>query len=419
MPDTAYPAGELALAEPAVAYLASVLPARSETFVYREIRALRARNHVVHAVSLRAPQVSPEDKLDDVCEGLTVVYGSEVLRDALQETLEHPRAALATLGQAALDAVLPGEPLALAPRLKLPAQAFAAVGLARRLRARGVKHVHCHFAHAPPSIGMYAAKHLGVPFSFTGHANDLFQRRALLKKKLERAAFVACISRWHRELYTQLSPSRADKYHVIRCGVDVARWRPRASRSTGERLEILTVCRLVHKKGVDTLISAIARLPRDARLTIAGDGPEQARLEALTRALGCERRVRFLGGVDNDTVRRLMQEEAHVFALPCRTDSSGDRDGVPVVLIEAMACSLPVISGDLPAIRELITHGEDGLLVPPDDSAALSEELSRLTDERREELGRAARSKVEREFSLDTTVERLGAALGLSWPVAS
>lgn len=393
------------LLEPSIAYVASTFPARSETFVYREVRALRERRCRVYAASLYAPQA--EGELADLVRDLSVVYDREGVLQAGLETLERPLRVLSTLRQAALDALFPGEALGLEARLKLPLQAWVSVGLARRLRHKNVRHIHCHFAHAPTSIGMYAAAHLEVPFSFTGHANDLFQRRGLLRKKLLRARFVACISRFHRELYTGLSPEGADKYRVIRCGVDLERWEPRPVRPEGARLEVLTVCRLVDKKGVDTAIRAMACLERPARLTIAGDGPERARLEALIEELGCKERVRLLGAVDNETVRRLMQEESHVFVLPCRTDRAGDRDGLPVVLIEAMASGLPVVSGDLPAIRELVEHDVNGILVPPDDPQSLAAALTRLDSKRREALGRAARATVEREFSLHASVEQL------------
>lgn len=394
-----------------VAYLSAVLPCRSETFVYRELRALRERGWAVLPVSLRAPVVEAVDGLEDVTRDVIVVYSTDTWVALLGEALARPRALLATARRAARDAIAPGEPTPARERLKLPVQALAGAGLAARLRRQGVSHIHCHFAHAPTTVGMYAARHLDVSFSFTGHANDLFQRRALLKRKLERAAFVACISRWHRELYAAVwGPARA-KCAVIRCGVDVERWAPRAFEADPGVLRISTVCRLVEKKGVDTLIAAVARLARPVALTIAGDGPERGRLERLTRELGCQDRVRFLGALDNEAVRHLMQRETHVFALPCRTDSAGDRDGVPVVLIEAMACGLPVIAGDLPAIRELVEHGVDGLLVAPNDAVGLAAELEALTAERLASLGRAARLKVEAEFSLSTAVERLTSAL--------
>lgn len=394
-----------------IAYLAGTFPSRSETFVYREVRALRARGYAVPAASLHPPAADLGADLADVRRDVIVLYRKRELVRALGELVRDPRRFASTLALATRDALSPGEPTPVPVRAKLVVQALAGMSLASRLRGENAQHLHCHFAHAPASVAMYAAEHLGIPFSFTGHANDLFQRRALLQKKLERASFVSCISRWHRELYRSVAPDPGSKYVVVRCGVDVDTWTARPRPSAAERLEVLTVCRLVQKKGVDTLIRAVAALSRPVALTIAGDGPERASLEALVQELRATDRVRFLGAVDNETVRQQMQEHAHVFALPCRTDPNGDRDGIPVVLIEAMACGRAVISGDLPAIRELIEDGKDGLLVPPDDPRRLADALEALSDERLLALGRAARRKVEAEFSLETAIRELEGAL--------
>jgi len=394
-----------------IAYLAATFPSRSETFVYREVRELRRRGWTVVAATLNPPEVSAEDRFDDLMTDLVTVYGGSMLGAVLAELATHPLRSIATITRAKIDALCPGEPMWLGARVKLIGQAMAGMKLARSLRSRNVSHIHCHFAHAPASVGMYAARHLGVPFSFTGHANDLFQRRALLKHKLSRAKFVSCISRWHREFYRDVSLGTDRKYPVIRCGVDVSQWSAKAIEDRrNQPLRVLTVCRLVEKKGVDTLVRAMAKLSRPAELTVAGDGPERAKLEHLTKELNCENSIRWLGAADNETVRRLMGE-SDVFALPCRTDSNGDRDGVPVVLMEAMACGLTVISGDLPAIRELVEHDVDGLLTAENDDATLAKQLDELTTEDRLRLGKAARAKVENEFSLALNVDRLEHAM--------
>ncbi len=394
-----------------VAYVTAVFPARSETFVYREVRGLRTRGWRVVPVTLRPPEDDAGAEFADLRAGRLVAYRPGQLGRSLLECLTHPLAAARTLLRAGRDLLFPGEAMRLAARLRLLVQAVFALGLAHRLRRAGVRHVHCHFAHAPTGVGMYAAMQLLVPFSFTGHANDLFQRRALLGRKLERAAFVACISHWHAAWYAGMAPEVAARCRVIRCGVDMAEWQAQPTQSSaGRALRLLTVCRLIRKKGVDTVIEAVARLQRPVELTVAGDGPERQRLEELARRCGCADRIRFVGAVANDAVRRLMGA-TDVVVLACRTDAAGDMDGVPVVLIEAMASGLATISGDLPAIRELIDDGVNGVLVPGDDPAALAARIEQLDDAQRADLGRAARTKVADEFSLATTLQRLEAAL--------
>jgi glycosyltransferase involved in cell wall biosynthesis len=403
-----------------IAYIAGEFPLRSETFVYREVRELRRRGRTVVCVTLNPPHDPPPGD-DDLVRGRLMVYGfakASTLKAAMTEMGRHPLRALRTLWKAKLDALLPGESMSVRARLKLPMQAVMAIGLARRLRQRGVTHIHAHFAHAPTSIAMYAATQLGQPFSFTGHANDLFHRRALLKRKLGRAKFVGCISAWHRTLYESICGRSRDDYPVIRCGVDTSEFSPKGGTGAHGPMRVLTVGRLVEKKGMDTLIRALGALDASATkwsLTIAGDGPQRARLEALVDELKVRDAVRFLGAVDNDTVRGLLTEH-EVFALPCRVDSVGDKDGIPVVLMEAMASGLPVVSGDLDAIRELIQHEESGLLVDGTRVEPTRDALARLAADPalRVRLGSAGRQRVIDEFSLETNVSRLEAAIGIT-----
>ena len=404
----------------ALSHVSSVFPALSETFVYREVRELRRRGWTVHSVTLRESPEHARPEFADLTGDLTTVYAGGAAawtgRAAL-ELLRHPLRGAATLWLAMRDAALPGERTALTDRAKVPVQALAGLALARALRPRSVGHVHAHFAHAPAAVAMYAARQLGVPFSFTGHANDLFQRRSLLRRKLQRASFVCCISEWHREWYTAVQPREPDAYPVVRCGVDVDAWSPPGSpRPANGRLEVLSLSRLVEKKGTDTLLRALRRLVDEGdtatHVTIAGDGPERARLEGLAAELDLRDRASFVGALPNDEVRRRLAS-ADVFALPCRDDARGDRDGIPVVLMEAMACGLPVVTGDLPAIRELVEPERGGLLVQGADSESTARALTRLrTDEElRERLARSGRERVAEEFSLAVNVARFERAL--------
>jgi colanic acid/amylovoran biosynthesis glycosyltransferase len=397
---------------PTIAYISAQFPLRSETFVYREVRELRRRGWGVVCVTLNPPVDIPEGAEDLIDKRITVYRDKWFLdNDANIEYAGRFKHSLVTQCRAFKDMILPGECTGLSTRAKFGAQWRGGLLLAAELRRRNVSHIHCHFAHAPASVGMYAAMQLNIPFSFTGHANDLFQRRALLKRKLQRAQFVSCISLEHRALYNTIYPRPDNEYPVIRCGVDIKQFTT-ANRVKSHAPQVLTVCRLVEKKGVDTLVHAFNQFNHPtAELLIAGDGPQRNALEAMVDS-GLRGRVRFLGAISNDRVRELIQS-CDVFALPCRVDRNGDKDGIPVVLIEAMACGVPVIAGDLPAIRELVINHHTGLLVNATHAEPTRDALHELFNntETARALGAAGQTHVADEFSLQNNVDRLEAAL--------
>ena len=385
-----------------IAYVAGSFPLRSETFVWREVRELRRRGWTVHTIGLRTPEGGVPRELRDLFDDTRYVYG-DLFKGQTGGRWRRMRLARLALR----DALLPGERMAARDRAKLPVQAAAGFALGEHLASLGVRHVHAHFAHAPASVAMYAARSMRVPFSLVGHANDLFQRRQLLKRKLQRAAFVACISEWHRELYRSIHAG--GEYPIIRCGVAVDDYGPPPMPAPGGLLRVLTVARLVEKKGIDTLIEA-ARRCGNVRLTVAGDGPQRAALERLAADAGG--RVRFLGNVDPSAVADLLREH-DAFALPCRAAADGDRDGIPVAVMEAMAGGLAVLCGDLPAVRELVADGETGRLVPGGDAAATADVLRQWSGspDQRQRLGRAGRARVAAEFDLHGNVARLEQAV--------
>ncbi|MDF1809954.1 MAG: glycosyltransferase family 4 protein [Phycisphaerales bacterium] len=397
-----------------VVYMSGTVPKRSETFVYREILALRSLGVDVQTASVHESMAGLDnDVLDEMAKNTTQIYSlgaGKLLVDSVKEMLTHPLKSIGTLLMCICD-VLFSSDISLSRRPKVVWQGIAGLAFAHRLRGKGVTHIHAHMAHVPTTIAMYSAKQLGIPFSFTGHANDLFPNRTLLKEKLSRASFVNCISYWHRKFYQDLCDRPDTEYPVIRCGVDT-----RLFQSTpaprGDRLEVLSVGRLVEKKGFDVLIKAIGEIAEKGthsmRLTIAGGGPEAENLERIVRSLPVTAEVVMLGDTDNDQIMELMTK-ADVFALPCRVASTGDRDGIPVVLMEAMARGRCVISGDLETIRELIEDGISGIMIPPGDQESLESALMELAEnrDRVDELGRAARLRIENEFDLLLNANRI------------
>ena len=410
-------------ARPQLLYVAAQLPKRSETFVYRELMGLRDAGWPVATLSLRSPEADLGDaRLDQLASETAVVYrrASSMLPAALRELFTHPLRSLRTVASAVGLALRPGDIHGL-HRIKLLAQVFGVLSVAEQVRRAGVRHVHAHMAHGPTSNAMLLAWHLDVPFSFTGHAVDIFSRRTLLLTKLQRAAFCACISEWHRTFYQDElvragAPRLAEqRLPVVRCGVDISEFVPVDSRRPG-RLRMLTVGRLIEKKGFDLLLRALAAQSEDApdfECVIMGGGEESEALAALCEELGLEDRVTFTGAVPNHEVRERLQH-ADLFVLPCRVAKSGDRDGIPVVLMEAMASGVPVVAGDIPSIRELVRDDHSGLLVEPESVDMLAHAIGRLLGDHevRARLADGGRARVVEEFSLEQNVARIAAAIG-------
>lgn len=404
-----------------ILYIAGVLPKLSETFVYREVFALRDRGVHVRVASVNPPETGLGDpRLEALAAEAVPVYGAgarRVLADAAREALNHPFRAVGTKLLALRDAIVSRD-VKLARRPKLLWQGIAALALARRVRPLGIRHIHAHMAHVPTTIAMYAAHQLRIGFSFTGHANDIFPNRTLLAEKLRRARFASSISHWHQEFYRCVSGVPEARLPVVRCGVEVPPETGAAPRSTPL---IVAVGRLMPKKGFDVLVRAAAELkaasiPCDCR--IVGDGPQREELESLIREQNLTDRVTLTGAMPNDRVLAEIAA-ADLFVLPCRVDPGGDRDGIPVVLMEAMARGVCVISGDLPTIRELVRHGETGLMVPPGETAPLAAAIRTVLADPalRARLGRQGRAWVADEFSSAVNADRLIAAF--TWALSS
>lgn len=396
-----------------ILYIAASLPKRSETFVYRELFALRESGIDVKAASVHKPEYHlGNERLDELANHITTVYGSGYLRmitDVFIELVGNFQQSIKTIFLGLKDALTDYD-IAFSRRPKVFWQCLGGIALSRRIKKWGIAHIHAHMAHVPTTIAMYCAKQLNITFSFTGHAADLFVQRTMLKKKLTRSAFVACISEWHRSFYGKIAKLGEDRMPIIRCGVDVDYF-SRKSRSQNKTIRILTVGRLVRKKGFDVLLESLDRLNSEKykfECLLVGEGPEKGRLEELCGKLRLKDSVSFVGEKSSQEVRDLMRS-SDIIALPCRVDIQGDRDGIPVVLMEGMACELSVIAGDLPAIRELIQNNENGLLVQPDNVSDLTNALRRLIEDAdyRDKIGRQGRQKIIAEFSLQKNRDRL------------
>jgi glycosyltransferase involved in cell wall biosynthesis len=288
---------------------------------------------------------------------------------------------------------------------------------ARDLRHQQVSHIHSQWINSCGTVGMYAAWLLGKSFSFTGHAADLFRERCALKDKISRAQFIVCISSFHRDFFIA-EGADPDKLIINYCGIDTSQFSPNSAvdstfESDQQRpLRLLSAARLVEKKGFKYLIAACKSLAENGvafECVIAGDGPLLNQLNEQILQHNLADHVSLTG-------LPLLQEDipdfmrgGDIYCLPCVWASDGDVDGLPQMLMEAMACGVPVISTRLVGITDLIDDGETGMLAEPNDAADLATKIQRLIDDKslRDRFAISGRTKVKSQFDLSNCLEPL------------
>jgi colanic acid/amylovoran biosynthesis glycosyltransferase len=313
---------------------------------------------------------------------------------------------------AALWNALTGEREHFRARVAGLAHFVAACHWARGLRNQPVSHIHSQWIHSGGTVGMYGAWLLGASFSFTGHAADLFRDRAALRDKIRRAKFIICISEFHRRFFLE-EGARPEQLHVAYCGIDVEQMAPRREpRPDGAPFTILSSGRLVEKKGFDRLIDACGILRqrgREFRCVIAGDGPLLESLQQRIEQQGLQSLVEMAGKPLKQEDIPAFMHNGDLYALACVWAPDCDVDGLPQMLMEAMACGLPAVSTDLVGIPDLIEDGRTGLLVPAEDVEALAGALERLMDGAglRQRLAAAGRQRVLEAFDIQTSLEPL------------
>ncbi len=398
-----------------LAYVCSEYPAISHTFVLREIEALRELGASITTFSLRR---TPEEKLlserDRHAAASTIAIlpprWGRLLRAHLGAALRSPRAYLGTL-RYALGLAPPG----LRGRLWQLFYFAEAILLWSECEQRGIRHLHVHLANAAADATMVAVRFGNArspgrwSWSFTMHGPTEFWdvRHYRLAEKLASAGFVICISEFCRsQLMNLCEPERWDRLRVVHCGIpveDFTRRTPVSEPSPGAR--ILYIGRLVPEKGQTVLLEAIAELTRrghDVTATIAGEGALKPELEKMAKRLGLADRIEFPGAVGQHQLRDLY-EEAAIFCLP----SFGE--GVPIVLMEAMAMEVPPVSTRIAGIPELIDHERGGLLISPGRADELTEALESLLTEPafHRELAAGGREKVLEEFDTHRSAAQL------------
>ena len=394
----------------AVGYIIGTYPLLTTTFIDREIELLRRHGLALTVTALRRPHgpLSPAQR--DMVGAVRYVLPVGVLallRSHVSFMVGRPLVYWGTLGR-----LVTRPHRTLRSRFKTVLHFGEGVHVAHLLRSGDHGHLHAHFVDRATTVALVAGRLLGLPYSATAHANDIYVEPVLLPEKLARARFVVTCTQYNADHLAAVAGDRAQGETLcIHHGLDLDRYEPRAEAARDARPVILAVGQLKEKKGFTQLIDACAALcdrGYDITCRIVGAGPLRAALEARIRELSLTGTVVLCGALDHDGVVE-QYRAASIFALPCITGSDGDRDGIPNVILEAMAMQLPVVSTRHSGIPEAVIDGETGVLVAPGDSAALATAIGRLLDDpgAGRAMGRQGRLAVAANFDVAANVELL------------
>lgn len=399
--------------EPAVpirlSYLIGTYPVLTETFIDREVQRLLAIGADLEIVSIRRPRTElseGQQRLARRVRYLLPVSAVQLVAAHVTALFGRPRTYLGTLAWL-LTRHHDGMPRR-RTFLHFATGIYAAWVLRRR---RGV-HVHAHFVDRAATVALVASRFLDATYSVTAHAREIYVDVYMLRERISGAEFVATCTEYNRRYLADLVGEGASS-RIIRLyhGLDLDTYFDLAREPDADRPLVLAVAQLTERKGLRYLVDAcriLADRQRNVRCEIIGDGPLRGELQDQVTALGLADRVTLTGPLPYpDVVERYRRASA--FALPCIIAPDGDRDGIPNVILEAMAAAVPVVSTPVSGIPEVLRDGDTGIVVPEKDAAAVAAAIERLLDDPdlAGELARRGRDFVAAEFDLERNIDRL------------
>lgn len=391
-----------------VGYVLKRYPRYSETFVVNEILAHEAAGLEVEIFALRPPcDTHFQNTISQVRASVNYVRLPSQGRSSASLTTLSPTPASYFWAELQETAKLfPDVWAKLALAQGEPARnVYQAAWLAQEVYRKGIHHLHAHFGTVATGVARLAAHFAGIPYSFTAHAKDIFHESVEpsdLQRKLQDAAAVVTVSDFNRQYLQQTYGGAAAQVQRLYNGLDLANFNYQSP--THRPPQIVSVGRLVEKKGLCHLIDACAFLAERGcafHCKIIGTGPLERDLRSQIQERGLQERVEIVGPRPQNEVFQQVQQAA-VFAAPYVVGRDGNRDGLPTVLLEAMALGTPCVATDVTGIPEVIREEETGLLVPQQNPAALATALERLLTQPvlREQLAQSARRLIEAEFDI-------------------
>ncbi|WP_051261812.1 glycosyltransferase [Desulfovibrio inopinatus] len=367
--------------QPVLGMVLKGYPRISETFISNEIYLLEKAGIRIHIISMREPRENFTHRSVQRIKA-DITYLPDRILPHLHRLAVHnlcllcitPRRYVKTAGFMVKQW--------LKTRRSATLKHFLQAGyFVNKLRTVGITHLHAHFAHSPTSVALFGSRLANIPFSFTGHAKDVYtQDPEKLARKIDLAQFVVTCTGANKT-YLESIASNHHNINVVHHGIDLHLFTPQHDKTQPHSpARIISVARLTAKKGLATVFEALGKLHKgglDFRYTIIGTGEDREMLETLATRLGIQDMIDWRGVRPHEDVVTAL-DESDVFVLGCQVLENGDRDGIPNVLVESMAMGLPVVATRVSAIPELVEDEVSGLLVSQRDPDALAHALQRL-----------------------------------------
>ncbi|MBI9043224.1 MAG: glycosyltransferase [Anaerolineaceae bacterium] len=391
-----------------IAYMMSRFPHLPETFILREMTVLQKRGWKIYLY----PLICQDDTLVHTDAQFWLkqanclpFFSWDVFKKNLSLFLRNPFLYLSTIFQVFFKN-LPSVDFLIKAITLFP----KSVALASMMQTQGIEHIHAHYATHPALAAWIIKKLTGISYSLTVHAHDIYVNQTMLSTKLKDALFIAAISEFNRDfLAEKVGEWAREKTHIVHCGIQ-PEWYAQKERNKEQPVtfKLINVGSLQPYKGQIYLIDAVKILHErgvPVQCRIIGDGAEKEKLQQRILHLGLENEVELMGARTQSEVADMMPQ-ADCYVQPSIIVSSGKMEGIPVVLMEALACGLPVVSTKISGIPELIREGESGYLVSQKDSGKLADILMKVWEnlEAANQMGETGRQIVLKEFDLNKNV---------------